>query len=285
MSSAIIDIGSNSVRLMLRADGKTLYKKIETTRLGAGLAATHALSEEAIERTALAVRAFCEEGRACGAEVYAFATEAVRSAKNGGAFCNRVKELCGLEVDVASGEEEARLAVLGALSGRDGGIVDIGGASTEVSYVKGGERAFSTSIPMGCVRLYDLASDKKEMLEKVISGAISPLSAAEPFGTTYVVGGTASTLASILMGLETYDGEKLQDFEIGIRSAEETADMLLSMTVEERKRVRGMDLPRADIIGGGVLLLARIMRMLRLESVRFSDRDNLEGYATLRGIS
>ena len=88
---AVIDIGSNSVRLMFMADGKVLYKGLITTRLGEGLAATSLLNASAIERSARAVETFynkaCEEG---AEEIFAFATAAVRSAKNGCDFTDRV---------------------------------------------------------------------------------------------------------------------------------------------------------------------------------------------------
>ena len=103
--TAIIDIGSNSVRLMLTAGGKVLYKTLNTTRLGEGIASSPLLKESAIVRTADAVAEFAARARAEGAEeVRAFATAAVRSAENGADFVARVKARCGLGVEVLSGE-------------------------------------------------------------------------------------------------------------------------------------------------------------------------------------
>ena len=110
MQYAVIDIGSNSVRLMFVADGKVLYKTLNTTRLGEGLAVSPYLREEAMARTALAVADFFYRAKDEGAEiVYAFATAAVRSAKNGADFVSLVKEKCGLSVEVVSGETEAEM--------------------------------------------------------------------------------------------------------------------------------------------------------------------------------
>ena len=101
MKAAVIDIGSNSVRLMLWADGNVLVKKLSTTRLGEGTAFSAFLKPEAIERTAQAVCAFVAESKKEGADVvFAYATEAVRSASNGGTFTERVRELTGLTVVV-----------------------------------------------------------------------------------------------------------------------------------------------------------------------------------------
>ena len=100
---AVIDIGSNSVRLMLVADGKVLYKALNTTRLGEGLASSPRLKSEAVARTAAAVAEFFRRAKAEGASfVCAFATAAVRTAENGAEFVSLVKESCGLEVDVIS---------------------------------------------------------------------------------------------------------------------------------------------------------------------------------------
>lgn len=281
---AIIDIGSNSVRLMLWADGKTLYKRVNTTRLGEGLAGTGVLSAHAIERTAKAVADYCAEGRAKGASVYAFATAAVRSGANGGEFCRRVKELCGLDVDVIQGREEALLGLFGALGENDGGIVDIGGASTEICLRKGGKIAFTVSLNTGAVRLFDKCLDKEALLREEIGRAISILSPIKPCGKVYAIGGTASTVASVKLALKEYDGDKIQDCPLYLHEVAALADRLLSFTAEERKRLSGMDEKRADIIAGGSLLLAEIMKKLSLSAVYASDRDNLEGYLSLRGL-
>ena len=93
---AVIDVGSNSVRLMLVADGKVLYKRLNTTRLGEGLADAPYLKTDAAERTAQAVADFCMQARKDDAEdVFVFATAAARPAKNREIFLDRVKELCG----------------------------------------------------------------------------------------------------------------------------------------------------------------------------------------------
>ena len=125
MKYAVIDIGSNSVRLMLWADG-TLYKKLFTTRLAAGMR-DGVLQEDAMRRTAEAIAVFYREGvaEAGAARTFAFATAAVRSAKNGAAFCTYVKELCGAQIDVVSGDTEALLGAYGALGAQDGGMIDI----------------------------------------------------------------------------------------------------------------------------------------------------------------
>ncbi len=283
MKFAVIDIGSNSVRLMLWADGKSIYKKVATTRLGEGIALSPVLRADAMERTANAVAAFAQEGRDLGAQVVAFATAAVRSAENGDAFCALVKEKCGVTVDVVSGEEEAHLGLNGALGKEEGGIVDIGGASTEIAYRQGGT-SFFTSLPIGAVRLFDLCKDDKAALCAAIGREIPALDRISLAGAVYAIGGTASTLACVRVGASRYDGARLQDLPLTREWVRETAENLLAMTREEREAVAGMDVRRADIIAGASLWLASLMEALRLDRVLFSDRDNLEGYLVQRGL-
>ena len=139
MKYAVIDIGSNSVRLMMSDGKKTIYKTVKTTQLAEGMGEDNILQPFAIERTAQAVSFFNKRAKGDGADaVYVFATAAVRRAVNGNEFLNEVKRLCGIEVDVVSGEFEAELGLIGALNGEDGGVVDVGGASSEVVVMSGG---------------------------------------------------------------------------------------------------------------------------------------------------
>ncbi len=282
---AVIDIGSNSVRLMMWADGKTLYKRLNTARLGEGIAQTSCLREEAIMRTAQSVAEYFAQAKEEGAQsVYAFATAAVRSAKNGSAFCVRVKRLCGLNVDVVSGEEEAELAVAGALLGGDGCVIDVGGASTEVCVRKNGATAYSQSFPIGAVRLFDACGEDKASLLCSIEEKLRPLAGQTAELPAYAVGGTATTLAAVTLGLTQYDPKRIQGFELTSQEIARCADRLLKCGREERKNLAGMDPCRADIIAGGALLLSETVKRLHLEKIAVSDRDNLEGYLYRRKL-
>ncbi len=284
MKIAAIDIGSNSVRLMMWADGKTLYKRINTTRLGEGLAFSGRLSAAAVARTVAAVADFAARAAAEGAdEVCAFATAAVRSAENRAEFLREVERVSGLRVDVIPGEEEARIGILGALGRADGGIIDIGGASTEITVQRGGVRIYGRSADVGVVRLRDMCGRDADKLSRCIA------SAAESYGSVpcgglgmYAIGGTATTMAAVLLGLESYDPARVDGTRIGAADARRMAGDFLTMPVEQIKKVRGMDERRADVIGGGCLLMCRIMELLGISAVTVSERDNLEGYVLSR---
>jgi exopolyphosphatase/guanosine-5'-triphosphate,3'-diphosphate pyrophosphatase len=284
MKIGAIDIGSNSVRLMMWADGKTLYKTINTTRLGQGISSSPYLMEEAIERSAIAVAQFVARVKDEGAQkVYAFATAAVRSAKNANVFVQRVKELCGIDVDVISGTQEAAIGIYGALSGKDGGIIDVGGASTEITLQRGGKCLYSHSANIGTVRLYDMAGRSLSALETVVKKAVGEYGHVNADGLTiYAIGGTATTIASVHLGLKEYDPKIIDGTVVPKESIKNMAQKFSSMTVEEVKGVLGMDVRRADVIGGGCVLMYEILNMLNKDSITVSERDNLEGYVMMK---
>ena len=286
MKAAVIDIGSNSVRLMLWADGKVLFKTLKTTRLGEGTAFSPFLKAEAVERTANAVAEFALQAKTEGAEqIFAYATEAVRSARNGADFLTCVKERSGIDVEVLSGETEAKLGLYGALGkSSDGGMIDVGGASTEVCFREKGELVFSVSIPLGAVRLFDLCRDDRALLQESITPYLNALNEAPKILPVYGVGGTATTIASVCLKLETYSPASVQGFRIKSEELQALSAKLLSLPAEERAKLPGMDARRADIIGGGAFLLASVLEKLGRDELIVSDSDNLEGYLAYRGL-
>ena len=282
---AVIDIGSNSVRLMFVADGKVLYKGLQTTRLGEGIAEKPILNAAAIERSARAVELFYQKAKQEGAEtIVAFATAAVRSAENGTEFTDRVKELCGLEVEVISGEEEAEIGILGALGGADGGVVDIGGASTEIVVKDEGKITYKKSVNIGVVRLKDKCGRDKQALIAEAKKAAIEFGLIPAKGILHGIGGTATTLAAQILRLETYQSEKITGAKITISQMQAMADKLLTMSVEEIAALPCMPKGRADVLTGGAVLLATLMQELKVHTLIASDTDNLEGYAIKRGF-
>ncbi len=279
MKISAIDIGSNSVRLALVSDGKTLYKRIRTTRLGEGLSFSGVMKDGAIERTALAVADFVNCAKAEKADkLYAFATAAVRSAGNSQTFINRVKQLCGVDVDVISGETEAKIGILGALGNNDGGIIDVGGASTEVAVCAGGKTVYSKSVNVGTVRLFDLAARNKQQLLRIIAEKTEEYGefSAENVNVC-AIGGTATRLAAIKHRLLRYTPEVTDGTRFTVGELEKYADALLSTPVEII-RANTICTASAEVIGGGCLLLDEIMKKLKIKSLNVSESDNLEGY-------
>ncbi len=285
MKNAVIDIGSNSVRLMLVADGKVLYKRLNTTRLGEGLAHSPYLNDEAIERTAAAVCAFARQAKSEGAEqVFPFATAAVRTAKNGNAFVARVHELCGLETEIVSGEKEAELGLFGALGNADGAVLDMGGASCELCIRNDGRISYKKSVPLGVVRLKDECGRDKAKLIAATKREAKGYGEIPPLQSVCAIGGTATTLAALALGLQEYDGEKVTGAQLTSATMQMLADELCAMPVDEIAKLPCMPKGRADVITGGAVALATLMGMLAIEKLMVSDRDNLEGYAIQKGL-
>ncbi len=282
---AVIDIGSNSVRLMLVANGKVLYKRLNTTRLGEGLAKTNRLKAEAIERSANAVCDFFAQAKSEGAQqVLAFATASVRSAVNGAEFVLRVKTLCGLEIEVVSGDTEAEIGVLGALGENDGALVDIGGASTELIVKKSGVCAYKKSVNIGVVRIKDNCTNEKE-LKDFCQKAIADFGQVPPLDRVYAVGGTATTLASLVLELKEYKSEWITGTVITQETLYALVEKLRGMTVEEIGDLPCMPKGRADVITGGAVWLYTVMQAFSIQEICVSDRDNLEGYALKKGLT
>ncbi len=281
MTIAVIDIGSNSVRLMLWADGKTLYKKLCTTRLGEGLSFSSNLKIEAIERTVKAIADFKLQAIKDGAEkIYAFATAAVRSSLNGADFVSATYDSCGISVDVLSGEEEAAVGLAGALGTGDGGIIDVGGASTEVTVRRGGKVVYSHSANVGTVRILDSAGRDLKKIEEFVSQKL------EEYGEVnfvdckmYAVGGTATRLAAIVHGLKEYTPSVTDGTEITAERVFEFAKELTALPVETI-RATTICTRSADVIGGGAMLLYMVMKKLSVKQITVSESDNLEGYIT-----
>lgn len=279
----IIDVGSNSVRARSFADGKILYSGLITTRLGEGLATGDSLTERSMAATISALQTFIAELIKSGAEeIAAFATEAVRSAQNGGEFLLRVKKETGLDIDLIGGDEEGELALLGAVGDNDGAVIDVGGASAEISAVKDKKIIYSHSLPLGAVRLYGKCGDDEDKLKNLVDARIVEYGKVPTELDFYAVGGTATTLAALDMRLDKYDENKVDGYVLTRAALEK--DYALIAAADRQTRIEKLRIQekRADIIGCGAYLLLEIMRTFGIEKVTVKESDNLLGYMKKR---
>lgn len=278
MLYGVIDIGSNSVRLMISDGIKTISKHIKVTKLAQRMDKFNNLDIESVERTVNAVAFFVEEAEKIGAQkILIFATAAVRKALNKQSFLEFVYSKTGYNVEVISGEKESLLGALGVLNGKDGGIIDIGGASTEIAVIRSGQTLYSKSINLGAVTLTDACgqsmSEALRFAKELIKG----------FGEIdcedfYIIGGTATSIASVLIGNNVYDSEKVNGFKLELIDVENCLNKFYSLSIEERKKIIGLQKERAEIIAGGCAILYSLMNYLSLKKVVVSETDNLEGY-------
>ena len=274
---AVIDIGSNSIRLMLgtEQDGRaaSLQKTLCTTRLAKDLSETHLLRPDRIEASVLAIGRFAEIASGLGIPVLAYATSAVRDAENQSAFLKTVYERTGINVLVLSGEEEGKLAYR-AVTGGTGTVFDIGGGSFQIV-----TSDCALSFPCGCVRAKEHcdASDPA-LLERALFDWMD----AKTGGLRSVpapvcgVGGTITSIGALLAGQQRFDATRLSD--ISLRSLDELIRRLSAVSEEERMR-HPLLAERGDVILQGAVILKYMMVRTKTESVHPSDRDGMEGIA------
>ncbi|MEG1613376.1 MAG: hypothetical protein RR357_04345 [Clostridia bacterium] len=283
MLYAVIDIGSTSVRVML-TNGKLVEKQIETTRLADNMSEGGNLQPQNIERTAQAVAEYYYYAIGKGADVvFAYATEAVRSAKNRGVFLNRIKELCGVEIEVLSKKTEATIGFRGAYCDGSCCVIDMGGASTELTVGDKNGIIYSVSIPYGIVRLTNI-ENKGVDLFKFLTEALKSYGKIPPFEKVIAIGGTAGTMASILNKLVVYDANVTNGCVITLAQIDELYAKLKPMLLEERKKVVGLSEKRADIVTSGLLMYSMLLKKLGAASLSVSEGDNMEGYLINKGL-
>lgn len=280
---AIIDIGSNSVRLMLKE--KNFKEKFCVVTKLAENKADNFLNNVSMDRTAKEVLKFIVIAKEKNADIHIFATEAVRSAKNAQEFLFKISSAEKIDIDILSGADEALAGFLGAASGRKGSlaVIDMGGASTEIAAGKGSGVNVLKSIPLGVVSLFGKCGKNKSALDKEIDKYILSLEEIS-FKTLIGVGGTITSLAAIDLNLKTYDSKKIDGHILYSNKVLEISDMLLSLNDQQTLKIFGVQKGRESTLAGGSYFLYRLMKFLKADKITVSDNDNLEGYIILNKL-
>jgi exopolyphosphatase/guanosine-5'-triphosphate,3'-diphosphate pyrophosphatase len=304
MRTAVVDIGTNSTRLLVAdvdpATGavEELHRESQVTRLGEEVDMGGRLSDEAIGRvqgTLADYRATIERYE-CEANM-AVLTSAVRDASNGAEFTEWVRSEFGLDARVLSGDEEAQLTFLGAMSDRDGAskeptvVIDIGGGSTEFIVGADHKASFHVSVQAGVLRmserhihtdppapseLQDLAAETRAIF---LDGL--PVEQRSAVSRAIAVAGTATSAAAIDQELDPYDPERVHGYTLLLATVELLIARLADMTEAQRRQVVGLHPDRAPTIVAGMILLEEAMRAFGLDQVEVSEHDILRG-GTLR---
>ena len=284
---AIIDIGSNSVRLAIFSDGNIIFRDKITARLGQGFYQTGEITQEALNRNVEAVCTLLDLAKLKGVSknnVYLFATATVRDAKNGKAFCDQIYAITGLLVDILSETEEAKCALLGALGDKNGAVVDLGGGSIELISSSCGAVDFSHSINMGVVKITDMFGCDKLKTQAYVKERLFEYGNVK-IDSLIGVGGSATCCAFILSGDKDYDINKNHGRLIEKQKLFALVDKLYGMTASERSKEYNVSPKRAETIHAGALVLALLLDYLGLESLTVSERDNLDGYYSLKVVN
>ena len=296
---AVIDVGTNSVKLLVaevsRHGVRPLLEQATQTRLGSGSYENHRLSHAAIARTAHAIAGFVAESARWQVPVpRVIGTSAAREATNPDELRAAVREACGLEVEIISGEQEADWAFLGVASdpafhGASLLIVDAGGGSTE--FIAGHElhADFRRSFRIGTVRLLERlrpadppAAEDWPRCERLVQGvfdreicpAVAPTLDRIPGHTFQLVGtsGTASILAAMAKGLRAFDRDQIDATRLTRNQVRRQREHLWSLSLSERKQVPGLPEDRADVILIGVAIYESVMERIGFADLRVSTR-------------
>ncbi|GAA4819417.1 Ppx/GppA phosphatase family protein [Actinomycetospora corticicola] len=309
---AAIDCGTNSIRLLvadvtIREDGSQwlvdVHREMRVNRLGQGVDATHRIASESLARTKEALLAYGEMlRRTSTTTVRLCATSATRDAENRDEFFTMVREILGVDAEVITGEEEARLSFAGAVADLDPDegpavVADVGGGSTEL--VAGtwdavaAEVAAAYSANVGCVRLTEkvLHDDPPSAAQVAEAEAFTRETLAPAFEavdladiqTWVAVAGTATTIAAVAMGLRSYAPEKIHLARLGLDEVRETCLRLESMPRSERAALGPMHPGRVDVIGGGSIVVRVLAEELAeragVTELVVSEHDILDGIA------
>lgn len=291
MKRAVIDVGSNSVLLLIGektpSGWQTIHESTSVTALGEGTKATGLLRQDAMKRTLEALREMHEIAREQGAEaVVARATMAVRIARNASEFLAEAASQ-GTPVEVLSGDDEARLGFLAVANDPGLGatdrlsIIDPGGHSTELvtAVCEGGwQTKFSRSFPLGALGLRGEIEDERitgldvltltSRVDDVLGFCYRPGMA----GKTVVLGATGTNLVTIRERMDTWDPARVHGQALTYEEVGRAVGWLMPMSDAERGAIRGIEKGRERTLHFGALILERFMHAMRIDEVIVSVR-------------
>ena len=301
MRKAVVDIGSNSTRLLIaeldegRVTGE-LDRRTTVTRLGAGVDADGRLSDDGMQRVFAVLDEYHDAIERLDVDAgVAVMTSAVRDSTNGEQFAAEVQRRYDLEPHVLTGDQEATLTYLGATSERDPAdttptlVLDIGGGSTEMVIGTGHEASFHVSTQAGVVRQTErhlhtdppTDSEQRAMSQDVREILVAAVPSDKRRAVQHGIGvaGTATQLAAIAQELEPYDAARVHGFELTGDEVRRLLARLARLPLEERREVTGLDPARAPTIVAGALILVEVLELFGLDRIEVSEHDILRGAA------
>jgi len=293
---AAIDIGTNSMRLVVaearRGDYRTLDEERVSTRLGRGLQETGRLDPGAVAESLEALRRFRKIAESFEPrQIRTIATCAVREAENGEEFCRRAREEVGLEVEVISAADEARLAFFSVrqrfeLSDKKFVVGDIGGGSTELVFASGNQIEAIYATPLGAVRLADMFGGGQSLagndffnMQQWIDEHLKKQFKKPIFFPHLLIGsgGTFTSLAAMVMAQKSQTGLPLRGYHVSRAAVTHLVDRLRKMSPRQRRDVGGLSADRADIIVPGLAIIERLMRRLKVNTLQVHNAGVRDG--------
>lgn len=287
---AVIDCGTNSIKFNIserRPDGswQAIVDRGEVTRLGEGIRETGAIAPAAVERTVEAIAGMADEARRHGASsLVAVGTMGMRTATNSEDFIARVRERCGVAIEVISGQEEGRLAYLAVKSGlglAEGRLVifDTGGGSTQFTFGHGTTVDEQFSLNIGAVRLTEqfglggaLSPAQIEAALAAIAGEFACLDGRPSAEALVGMGGAITNMTAVMHGLAVYDPDVVQGSVLTRAEVERQIELYRTRDVEQRRQIVGLQPKRADVILAGACVVRTVMVKLGRDALSVSDR-------------
>jgi exopolyphosphatase / guanosine-5'-triphosphate,3'-diphosphate pyrophosphatase len=275
----VIDVGTNSVKFLLEEDGKTVVDRSEITRLGQGADDDGRLASESIARTVDAIEALVQE--AGEARIAAVGTAGLRRAPNRDEVIQAVRERAGIEVEVITGEEEARLSYLATKSalGLEGSVAvfETGGGSTQFTYGRGDRIEEQFSVDVGAARVTERWRLDGAVGENAVAEALAGIE--DELGRVHGgaeavvgMGGAVTNLAAVRHGLAAYDPEVIQGTVLDTAEIDRQIELYRTRTADERRALAGLQPKRAEVILAGACIVRAVLAKLGSDSLTVSDR-------------
>lgn len=292
---AAIDCGTNSIRLLVSdvGDGvkSDVTRQMRIVRLGQGVDQTGVLAADAVERTMESVREYAQMIDALDVDTIRFcATSAARDAANAEEFSGAVEDVLGVRPVVLSGDREAQSSFQGAVHEFDfesSMLIDIGGGSSELIAGRRHTATWSTSVNIGSVRMTErylgddppTVSQVSECIDAIDAELTPVLEQITPVEALIGVAGTVTTIAAHVLDLPSYDPEALHRARLPIGDVTGACLHMAQLSIADRRALPFMHPGRADVIGGGALILDRLITQIPLatQELVISEHDILDG--------
>jgi exopolyphosphatase/guanosine-5'-triphosphate,3'-diphosphate pyrophosphatase len=288
---AVVDVGTNSVKFHIGERGidggwRTVVDRAEVTRLGDGLDESGRLDRAPMTRTAGAIAEMVDEAKAERvAAIAAVGTAGLRIAANGRQLVDDVQARCGIQVEIISGEEEARLAYLAAVAGLglpDHGsrvVFDTGGGSSQFTFGDGDRVQERFSVEVGAVRFTEqygldgpVSPDAVAAAQRSIEQDLGRLAGRASPEILVGMGGGLTNLAAVRHELSTYDPDVVQGTVLDAAEIDRQVELYRTRTADQRREIVGLQPQRAEVILAGACIVRTVLRVLDRDSLTVSDR-------------
>jgi exopolyphosphatase/guanosine-5'-triphosphate,3'-diphosphate pyrophosphatase len=285
---SIIDVGSNSIRLVIyegiARSPTVLFNEKMLAGLGRSIVSTGKLDPEAVTRSMDEFRRFRALSEQAGAEhLYVIATAAAREAENGPDFIRRAEAILGAEIRVLSGREEAYYSALGVISGfhrADGIAGDLGGGSLELVDVRGEDIGDGITLPLGGLRLQDMSRNSPAASAMITRRELSRAKLLQGGAGRifYAVGGTWRNLARLHMNMTNYPLSVMHHYEMGIESSAAFLRQVARGDIEKIKGIEGVSKARRALLPYGAAVLQEIIASMQPSGIVVSALGVREGF-------